>query len=170
MAQVQAGRHTADAAALGDEVVVFVIGMRVHRPWRVRQWWPVFTAMPRMLRHLDQHPEKGLLSYTMALFPQPLLVQYWRSFDDLERFARDRDDPHLEPWRRFNREVGASGDVGIWHETYVVATSRIETIYANMPPTGLAAAAGVLRVGRGQDTAAARLGLRAPDSPKIPAP
>lgn len=96
-------------------------------------------------------------------------MQYWRSFDDLERFARDRSDPHLEPWRRFNREVGASGDVGIWHETYVVATSRIETIYANMPLTGLAAAAGALPVGRGRGAAAARLGLR-PDDPQATAP
>ena len=30
------------------------------------------------------------------------LVQYWRSYEDLERFARNPDDPHLPAWRRFN--------------------------------------------------------------------
>jgi hypothetical protein len=28
------------------------------------------------------------------------------------RFTSDRDVPHLELWRRFNRAVRASGDVG----------------------------------------------------------
>jgi len=168
MSNVQNGRHTADLSGAGDEVVVFLIGMRVNKPWKVASWWPVFTAMPRMLRYLEQHPEKGLLSYRQSLLPAPSLVQYWRSFADLERFARDREDPHLEPWRRFNRKVAASGDVGIWHETYRVRTSDIETIYSNMPPIGLAAAFGMVLVGRGKDSAAARLGVRTEDTPEVP--
>ncbi|MGI8864236.1 MAG: monooxygenase family protein [Solirubrobacteraceae bacterium] len=38
------------AATHDHELVVFLIGMRINRPWKVRQWWPVFTAMPRMLK------------------------------------------------------------------------------------------------------------------------
>ncbi len=168
MAEVQAGRYTADLSTAGPEVVVFLIGMRVNKPWKVATWWPVFTAMPRMLRHLQQHPEKGLLGFRQALLPAPVLVQYWRSFADLEAFARDRDDPHLEPWRRFNRKVGASGDVGIWHETYRVQTADIETIYGNMPATGLGAAFGTVPVQRGRDSAAARIGARPQDEPVLP--
>ncbi|MBA4115324.1 MAG: DUF4188 domain-containing protein [Rubrobacter sp.] len=48
------------------------------------------------------------------------LASVWRSFEDLERFARNPDDPHLPSWRRFNQTVGSDGSVGIWHETYVV--------------------------------------------------
>ena len=167
MSEVRTGRYTADLSGAGEEIVVFLIGMRVNRPWRVTGWWPVFTAMPRMLRYLEQHPEKGLLGYRQAVLPAPLLVQYWRSFADLERFARDRDDPHLEPWRRFNRRVGASGDVGIWHETYRVRTSDIETIYGNMPPSGLPGAVGMVPVRRGADSAAGRIGAGA-DVPALP--
>lgn len=130
MADIEAGRSTADLSTAADaEVVVFLMGMRINRPWKVSKWWPVFTAMPRMLRHLEASPDRGLLAYRQAVLPAPLSVQYWRSFEDLERFARDKDDPHLEPWRRFNRTVGASGDVGIWHETYRVRprTSRRST-------------------------------------------
>lgn len=155
-------------AEMDGGFVVFLIGMRVNRPWKVARWWPVFTAMPRMLNHLQQHPDAGLLGFRQALLPAPLLVQYWRSFEDLERFARNRDDPHLEPWRRFNRVVGASGDVGIWHETYRVQTASIETIYGNMPPTGLGAALGTVPVQRGRDSAAARIGARAQDDPALP--
>ena len=52
MAGVQKGRFTADVDSLGDEVVVFLIGMRINKPWKVRDWWPVFVAMPKMLKYL----------------------------------------------------------------------------------------------------------------------
>ncbi len=168
MASVQKGRFTTDLSGLDDEVVVFLIGMRVNKPWKVRTWGPVFAAMPRMLRYLAQHPEKGLLGFHQAFLPSPLVVQYWRSFDDLARFARDRDDPHLEPWRQYNRRIGASGDVGIWHETYRVKTTSIETVYGNMPPYGLAAATAVVPIRRGRDSAAARIGASDTDEPVLP--
>jgi Domain of unknown function (DUF4188) len=138
---VRQGRHK---AAIEGDFVVFLIGMRINRPWKVAKWWPVFTAMPRMLRYLDAHPEKGLLGYRFGF---PVIVQYWRSFDDLERFARDEEDPHLEPWRRFNKAVGASGDVGVFHETYQVRAGEYEAIYVNMPRVGLGAAADLEPVG-----------------------
>ncbi|MBA3234162.1 MAG: DUF4188 domain-containing protein [Propionibacteriales bacterium] len=168
MAQVQKGRFTADVSALGEEVVIFLIGMRINKPLKVSAWWPVFVAMPKMLKYLVEHPDKGLLGYQQSLIPSPMLVQYWRSFEDLDRFARNRDDPHLEPWRRFNRRVGASGDVGIWHETYRVQTANVETMYGNMPPYGLAAATALVPMRRGGDSAAARIGATDVDNPALP--
>jgi hypothetical protein len=41
-----------------------------------------------------------------------------------------------------------SGDVGIWHETYLVPAGRYEAIYGNMPRMGLATAAGRIAVVR----------------------
>lgn len=117
MAKPQHGRFMADLAG-HDEVVVFLIGIRPNSLWKVRSWWPVASAMPRMLRHLDAHPEMGLLGAQGCLAPWPTFIQYWRSFDDLERFSRDPSAPHLEPWRSFNRMARISDDVGIWHETY----------------------------------------------------
>lgn len=148
-----------------DEVVVFLIGFRPNALWKVRSWWPVASAMPRMLRHLDAHPGMGLLGAQGCLAPWPTFIQYWRSFDALERFSRDPSAPHLEPWRTFNRMARVSDDVGIWHETYRVRPSDMETIYSNMPATGLAKAVGSVPVGRGRDSAAARMGLRADEVP-----
>ena len=71
-------------------------------------------------------------------------------------------------WRQFNKRVGDSGDVGIWHETYRVSTARIETIYGNMPPHGLAAATGLVPIPRGRDSAAARIGAADTDEPALP--
>ncbi len=154
MAKVHPGRFTAD---VDGDIAVFIIGMRVNRPWKLRRWLPVFTAMPKMLAHLQRHPEKGLLGYHQAFLPSPLIVQYWRSFEDLERFARDTEDPHLEPWRRYNREIGKSGDVGVWHETYLVSPGRYEAVYANMPEVGLAAATNHVPVSRRGDAARDRV-------------
>lgn len=139
------------------ELVVFLIGMRVNRPWQVRAWWPVVQAMPAMLTELSKDPESGLLGFQMSLTRHgPLLVQYWGSTDKLCAYASRPDAEHRPAWTRFNRAVRrAPGAVGIWHETYVV--ERAETLYAGMPPFGLAAATAVVPVGPRSETAAARL-------------
>ena len=54
----------------------------------------------------------------MSVHPGRFTADIEGDFESLDRFARDTDRPHLEPWRRFNRAVRDSGDVGIWHETY----------------------------------------------------
>ena len=41
---------------------------------------------------------------------------------------------------RFNKAVGSNGDVGIWHETYLIEPGQYENVYNNMPAYGLAAA------------------------------
>ena len=66
----------------------------------------------------------------------------WQSFEALVRYARQPDLAHLSAWGRFRKSVGNSGDVGIWHETYVISEGQYENIYHNMPPFGLG------RVGR----------------------
>ena len=70
------------------------------------------------------------------------LVQYWRSFDDLARYARARDARAPARVARVQRVVRDNGTVGIFHETYVVGPGRAETLYVNMPPYGLGAAVG----------------------------
>jgi hypothetical protein len=91
----------------------------------------------------------------------PAIVQYWRSFDDLERFARDPGDRHLPAWKRYNREVRDTAAVGIWHETYKVRAGEYEAIYGNMPVFGLAAAAGHAPIGLKGESAGQRIGARA---------
>lgn len=139
MAKVIAGRYTAQT---DEPFVVFLIGMRVNKFLAFRKWLPTALAMGPMLRTLYQHPEKGFLGgHTLISLRGVTQVQYWRSFDDLERFARNQDDPHLPAWQRFSRAVGyQDGSVGIWHESYVVEPGRYEVVYGNMPVFGLAAA------------------------------
>jgi hypothetical protein len=132
------GRFTAQT---NQPFVVFLIGMRINTWWRFDKWVPVVSAMGPMMRTLYTHPEKGFL-HTEYFWNMrgPILVQYWRSFDDLETFARNPSDPHVAAWKRFNQAVGADGSVGIWHETYMVNPDQYECVYGNMPQFGLGAA------------------------------
>jgi hypothetical protein len=162
---VFAGRYT---DTLEGDFVVFLIGMRVNKPWKVHSWFPIFLQMPRMLRELERAPESGLLGATQGfLSTGPVVVQYWRSFEQLERYARDPEAEHLPAWRRFNRLVRGSGDVGIWHETYRVRAGEYETIYGNMPRVGLARV-GVHEPLGSTSTAALRSGARQEDQAPIP--
>jgi hypothetical protein len=154
MATPHAGRTT---AAIEGEFVVFVIGMRINRPWKITKWLPVFLAMPRMLRELATSPDSGFLGYTSGPIPT-VMIQYWRSFDALEAYARAHDREHWPAWVAFNKRVGAaSGDVGIWHETYRIAPGNWETIYAGMPPIGLGAASSLVPLRGGRDRSRGRL-------------
>lgn len=138
MAQVIPGRFTAQ---IDEPFVVFLIGMRINRFFAFSKWLPVARAMGPMLRTLYQNPDKGFLGGQTFFYWRGVgMVQYWRSFEDLETFARNPDDPHREAWRRFNQAVGADGSVGIWHETYLIQPGSYEAIYGNMPVFGLAAA------------------------------
>lgn len=130
------------------EVVVFLIGMRLNRPWRLDAWLPVFTAMPRMLAELSRDPGSGLLSYDMTVGAGgPLVIQYWRDVESLYRYANDTAGLHRPAWAAFNRRVRrVPGAVGIWHETYV--SREFETIYGDMPPRGLARALGTRPIDR----------------------
>lgn len=152
---VQTGRFTAHT---DDEVVVFLIGMRFNALWKVHKWLPPFLAMPKMLRELQRSPDKGLLGHRLAIGGRTVTsVQYWRSFEHLEAFAKNPDDVHLPAWRDFNAKVGGNGDVGVYHETFRVAPGAFEAIYVNMPVMGLAAATSHVRVGRRSERARDRL-------------
>jgi hypothetical protein len=126
------------AAHIEGDFVVFLIGMRINKPWKLHKWWPVFMAMPKMLKELDSLPsnETGFLGHTGASLG--VIAQYWRSFDDLEAYSRSRDHAHLPAWTAFNKRMKSSrDDVGIWHETYLVKAGQYEAIYSGVPPFGL---------------------------------
>jgi len=133
---INKGRFT---ASFSQPVTVFIIGMRLNRLLRVDKWLPVARAMGPMLRELAARPESGFLGSETMLrdLRTGCLLQYWRDFESLEAYARDRDQSHWPAWTAFNKAVGADGTVGIFHETYVVPAGGYETIYANMPPIGL---------------------------------
>jgi hypothetical protein len=130
MPDIHKGRMTARS---DEPFVVFLIGLRLNNLWKVHKWGPVLTAMPRMIGELSRQPELGFLGADTWFGRTTLMVQYWRSFDALEAYAKARDKAHLPAWAAFNRAIGDSGEVGIFHETYRVEPGAYENLYVNMP-------------------------------------
>ncbi|MFE1172704.1 DUF4188 domain-containing protein [Streptomyces sp. NPDC058773] len=142
-----------------DGVVVFLIGMRINNWWAVRSWLPMVRAMPRMLKELAREPARGLLGVrAIPGLRNFSVLQYWESREKLLAYASDRSGEHRPAWAAFNRRARAGrGEVGIWHETFVVPAGSYETIYGDMPPVGLGQARGLVPVGRRGERAAERL-------------
>lgn len=143
-----------------EPFVVFLIGMRVNHWWLVPLWLPILFAMPRMLRELTADPDSGLLSYEQYFGRTTLMVQYWRSLEDLHRYAHARDKQHLPAWRSFVKRV-TNGAVGVWHETYAVEPGSFEAVYVDVPRFGLGRAFTPVPAQGPLSTARGRLAARA---------
>jgi len=142
-------------AEIDGDFVVFLIGARMNKPWKLHKWLPVFLAMPRILKELEADPGSGFLGCEQFL---GMIVQYWRSFEHLERYARSKDGQHWPAWVAFNKNVRhASGDVGIWHETYKVSAGQYECVYGAMPRFGLAKAGRHVVASGARDSARGRM-------------
>jgi hypothetical protein len=128
-------------AEIEGPFVLFMIGARINRPWKLNVVLPFLATMPRMLKELAAEPALGLLHVRQHFGPSgAMLIQYWRSFEHLEAYARAPGRQHLPAWQWFNGKLGSNGDIGIWHETYLIEPGRYESVYNNMPPYGLGAA------------------------------
>lgn len=154
LTQIRQGRWTHEHSG---ELTVFLIGMRINRLWRPDAWVPALAAMGPMLAELSRDPESGFLGYEMSLgLRGPVLVQYWRSTEQLYAYAGDREAAHRPAWAAFNKRARkVPGAVGAWHETYQVA--KAESMYFDLPPTGLAKATSGRTVTARLDEACSRL-------------
>ena len=163
---VFAGRY---AGTVDGDFVVFLIGMRINKPWKVHRWLPVVRRHARMIRELERDPDSGFLGATQGLpRRRPCLVQYWRSFEHLERYARDPAAAHLpglaalQPRRRARPATSGSG-------TRPTGSARASTRRS----TGTCRAIGLGRVGEhaplgSTSTAALRSKHRAEDEAPVP--
>jgi hypothetical protein len=153
MGEVRQGRW---AASIDGDFVVLLIGARVDWRHPVRTFKDLggMRGMPYMLKHLSGRPDSGFLGF--ETYGLTMNVQYWRSFEDLERFANDDAQPHRPAWRTYWKRVGRDPRSGIWHETFLVRAGEYEAVYGNMPPHGLGRAAGLVSL-KEDSTARGRL-------------
>jgi Domain of unknown function (DUF4188) len=134
-----------------------MIGMRINNPLKIHKWLPVAAAMPRMLKELYRRPELGFVHAETWFGRTTIMVQYWRTMEQLLAYAKNREAEHLPAWRAFNKAIGIDGSVGIWHETYAVSPGTYENIYVNMPPFGLGKAGLAYAATGGKELAAGRM-------------
>ena len=90
-----------------------------------------------MFRELEADPDSGFLGYTPIFlgFRKGAAMQYWRSLEDLQRFATDPDGSHVPAWKWYNKKADLDGGLGFWAELYVVDGDSFETFFRNVPPS-----------------------------------
>jgi hypothetical protein len=153
---VREGRWTVE---LEGDFVVFIIGARVGNPLKAVRALPLLGKMSAMLKEIEGDPAHGLLAVQRHGGPFGVIVQYWRSFEALEAYARNPLAQHRPVWQAwFRAGQDKNAGVGIWHETYKVGAGQYEAIYQNMGDTGLLRAGTPLTVGEAKDSARKRLG------------
>ncbi|WKG13096.1 DUF4188 domain-containing protein [Nocardia sp. PE-7] len=139
--EIKAARYT---AKYPDDFVVFFIGARINKFWRVDEWVPVVRAAFAMVKEAKALPNSPLLESRTMLsafdWRVPVFIQFWRSFDELEAWANSKDLLHRPAQSEFFRRTAFNGNVGVFHETFRVKAGEYEAIYANMPRILLASA------------------------------
>lgn len=140
-----------------EGTVLFLIGMGWPRLGGFKAWVYTFTAMPGMLVKLARRRHLGMLSARLYVGSSIMVVSYWRSVEDLRRFAADSAGPHLPKWRGFVKRFADKNAVGLWHETYVIGAH--ETIGSGMRPWGLSEAVGWQPIGPEAATSAKRMAV-----------
>jgi len=157
---VYAEYHTAGNE---HEFVLFRIGMRFNafRGLRgLRETWGAFVRMPFMLNEQQATPAIGMIgSKTYLSWPDIEIVQFWRSYEALERYASAKDRKHAPAWAWWNKLQDKTGAVGIWHETYTIAPGSYESIYGYMPTHGLAKATAHRPLASGEARSKARMNM-----------
>lgn len=123
-----------------EGTVVMLIGMRINKWWLFHRWIPAFVSMMPMLMEVNTKKEHGFLYSRAWISRTIIMVQYWRSMEDLMTYAHNLEAKHRLGWRRYNRDIRNDGAVGVYHEAYVIDPAKMHTVYRNMPPMGLARA------------------------------
>ena len=151
-------RYDRKAAVIEGEFAVFLVGARINRWWAVPSWWWTYRAFRRIVQELESHEETGYLGGELWPGRTTIMVQYWRSVEQLIAYSRKRDAQHFPAWAHFNAKLARRRSVGIWHETYIIRPGEYECIYGNMPPFGLAKAAQSVVADGSRQTSTGRLG------------
>jgi hypothetical protein len=102
---------------------VAIFGVQFHSP-EGQQRYGMSGIMEEMGPALEAAKNVGFLHQEQLMKEGcGVLLQYWRSYDDLDRWARQL--PHMAWWRWLLENAGE--DVSFYHEIYQVKTA--EAIY-----------------------------------------
>jgi len=134
------------------DFLVLMIGIVPHHLWAFWRWMPIVRAMVNMGKELEQVPDSGFLGYEVYVGLQPMIVQYWRSFDHMKKCPA----PH---WVALTQQNSGDPTLGVWHETFLVKSGGYEGVYTNMPPFGLGKVGNLVEAIGNRSTAEGRLNL-----------
>ncbi|MEP7286892.1 MAG: DUF4188 domain-containing protein [Chloroflexota bacterium] len=136
-------------ANVKEPFVFFIVGGHINNVLRPDKWLPIVWQFVKLIRYVQTHPETGCLGGNtyLRIFPFGMIFQaYWRSYDDLEHWARSKSEGHLGAWQDYLNRIGWGGQLAIYHELYVVEPGKFEAVYGNSAPYGLSKAMGAVSI------------------------
>ena len=121
-----------------DEICLVRFGIVAAR-------WSAVPATRRFAREVAQASQvaietrAGLLGSERVSFGWKHVgfLQYWASFEALDTWSHT--SPHATWWKLAVERMRVKGDIGVYHEAYVVARSNVESIYLDCTGVGLSA-------------------------------
>ena len=118
-----------------QDFVLFALGMRVHHYGNPLRLMRLYRLIPQVFDEAKRSPGYLAGTYRFSM-REPLIIQYWRSMEDLQAYAHQ--GAHAAIWKHFHQEVMASAQVGLWHEAFQIRVAEQHSNYVNMPLTGMA--------------------------------
>jgi len=129
------------------DLCVAIFGVQFHSP-KGQQLYGEAGITDEMALALEEARQVGFLHQERLMGEgSGVLLQYWRSYDDLDRWARHM--PHMAWWRWLLENAG--DDISFYHEIYQAKTA--EAIYERgCRPVGAAliASTSLVTAGEGQ--------------------
>ncbi|KIW12897.1 hypothetical protein PV08_08084 [Exophiala spinifera] len=129
-----------------EKVVVFLLGFKSNHPmgFLTPKATAVGTYFNKMVKDLEKNsPDSGYYggsswqSQAANGAPENLILSYWRSTEDIHKFAYG--PVHREAWDWWNKVIKDVDHIGINHEIFEVDRKHWEGIYVNFQPTLLGA-------------------------------
>jgi hypothetical protein len=127
------------------DLCVAIFGVQFHTP-KGQQLYGEAGIQEEMAPALEEAKNVGFLHQEPLMGEgSRVLLQYWRTYDDLDRWARQM--PHMAWWRWLLENAG--DDLSFYHEIYQVKTA--EAIYERgCRPVGAALIGGTSTVTAGE--------------------
>jgi Domain of unknown function (DUF4188) len=153
------------AGQIEGDFCVFHIGIILNGHIPTNELKRIGEAFGNMHKELEADPEKwgfyGSTNYTSTNIRVDLglTVQYWRSQDHLNAYARQNMAKHFPAMIWSSKIMKVSDHIGFWHESFKVHAGEYEAIYVNCPQILLGKAGTLVKAAGSRKTARGRLGV-----------
>ena len=155
------GRYTGE---IEGDFCVFHIGLILNGNVPSKEMKEIGDGFNSMIKELEADPKKygflGATSYVSAntRVDTVMAIQYWRSQEHLNAYARDGMLKHLPVMVWASGMSKTSAHVGFWHESFTVRAGDYQSIYVNCPQILLGKAGRLVPATGRKRTARGRLG------------
>jgi hypothetical protein len=153
------------AAEIEGDFCVFHVGLIVNSQIPTMDLKKIGDAFSAMVAELEADPERygfyGATNYIAgnASVDSTLTIQYWRSQQHVDAYARDHMTKHFPNMLWTSKMMKLSADVGFWHESFTVHAGEYEGVYVNCPQMLLGKAGRVVPATGRRRTARGRLAV-----------